>query len=71
MIEKLEDREYKIRMLPKGCRWWSGDIKEHDHDPDERIPSELGGDEMPPVMLETEDEVGVRVRDGKVEVLDA
>jgi hypothetical protein len=64
-VKWLKGGQYKIRMHPSGCRWWSGQLPKEDGE-DERVPARLYKGWSIPLMLETEDEVQVRVKDGKV-----
>jgi hypothetical protein len=64
-VKFLKDGQYKIRMHPTGCRWWQGKI-EKEEGGNERVPVRLCKPWIVPLMLETEDEVEVRVKDGKV-----
>jgi len=66
IVTELKDGHFKIRIRPRGCRWWDRDITKG-HDADERIPLELGGRNMPPVVLESEDEVEIHLSEGKIE----
>ncbi|KAL8968069.1 MAG: hypothetical protein Q9197_005071 [Variospora fuerteventurae] len=63
LVEGLRDGEYKVMLQAKGCRWWHG--KEEGEDG--RIGACACGVEHAPVMLESDDEVKVCVRDGNVE----
>jgi hypothetical protein len=64
-VKWLKDGQYKIRMHPSCCRRWSGQLPKEDGE-DERVPARLYKGWSIPLMLETEDEVEVRVKDGKV-----
>ncbi len=63
LVDGLPDGQYKIRMQAKGCRWWPG--KEGGEDG--RVPAHLCGAIIPPLMLESQDEVELRIRNGKVD----
>jgi hypothetical protein len=67
-VKWLKDGQYKIRMHLSCCRWWSGQLPKEDGEDgeDERVPARLYKGWSIPLMLETEDEVEVRVKDGKV-----
>ena len=56
LLDRLEDRKYIIRMQPKGCRWWRGEIGEQECE-NGRVPARLDGELRPPLMLESQDEV--------------
>ncbi len=64
-VNGLKDGQYKIRMEPRGCRWWHGEVAKEVGD-DGRLPAHLCGAINPPLMLESQDEVELRLRDGKV-----
>ena len=66
LVEGLEDGQYKIRMQSKGCRWWHGGIGQEAGE-DGRVPAHLCGFIVPPLMLESQDEIELRIRDGKVD----
>lgn len=61
LVDRLANGQYKIRMQPKGCRWWHGEVK-MDNEEDGRVPSHL----CPPLMLESQNEVELHIRDGKM-----
>jgi hypothetical protein len=65
-VRWLKDGQYKIRMQPTGCRWWSGELQKEEGE-DERVPARLYKGWTIPIMLETDNEVEVRVKDGKVD----
>ena len=62
LVNGLENGQYKIRMQPRGCRWWHGEVKVEEEEGDGRVPAHL----CPPLMLESQDEVELRIRDGKM-----
>lgn len=66
LVDGLVDGQYKVRMQSKGCRWWHGEIGKEKGE-DERVPAHLCEDIIPPLMLESQDEVELRIRDGKVD----
>lgn len=66
LVDGLVDGQYKIRMQSKGCRWWHGKIGKEECE-DGRVPAHLGGIIIPPLMLESQDEVELRIRDGVVD----
>ena len=66
LVDGLVDGQYKIRMQSKGCRWWHGEVGKEEGE-DGRVPAHLCGTIIPPLMLETQDEVELRIRDGKVD----
>lgn len=66
LLDGLMDGDYKIRMLSRGCRWWYGDVGKEQCE-DGRVPAHLGGIHIPPLMLESQDEVELRIRDGKID----
>lgn len=66
LVQGLGDGLYKIRMQPRGCRWWHGEAGKEVGE-DGRVPAHLGGLFVPPLMLESQDEIELRIRDGKVD----
>lgn len=73
LLDKLVDGQYKIRMQPKGCRWWPGEMVVEGKEEGEagRVPAHLCRTLVPPLMLELlqqdEVEVELRIREGKVD----
>ena len=66
LVDGLPDGQYKIRMQARGCRWWPGEVGKEEGE-DERVPAHLWGAIIPPLMLESQDEVELRIRNGKVD----
>lgn len=66
LVDGLSDGQYRIRMQPKGCRWWHGQVKQNG-DKDGKVPAHLGSPLSPPLMLETQDELEIYIKDGKVD----
>ena len=66
LVDGLVDGQYEIRMQPRGCRWWQGEVGKEISE-DGRLPAHLCGSIIPPLMLESQDEVELRIRDGKVD----
>ncbi len=66
LVDGLVDGQYKIRMQSRGCRWWHGEVGKEEGK-DGRVPAHLGGIFIPPLMLESQDEVELCIRDGKVD----
>ena len=66
LLNGLEDGQYSIRIQPRGCRWWHGDLGQSE-DEDGRVPAHLCGNIAPPLMLESQDEVKLLIRGGKVD----
>ena len=66
LVDGLVDGQYKIRMQSRGCRWWHGKVGEEEGE-DGRVSAHLGGIIIPPLILESQDEVELRIRDGKVD----
>lgn len=66
LLNGLEDGQYRIRIQPRGCRWWHGELGRSEAE-DGKIPAHLFEDMMPPLMLESQDEVELRIRGGKVD----
>ena len=65
LVDGLVDGQYKIRLQSRGCRWWHGEIGKEEGE-DGRVPAHLCRIITSPLMLESQDEVELRVRDGKV-----
>ena len=66
LVEGLLDGQYKIRMQSRGCRWWHGQIGKEEGE-DGRVPAQLCEIITCPLMLESQDEVELRIRDGKID----
>ena len=66
LVHGLVDGQYKIRMQPRGCRWWHGEIGKEKGE-DGRVPAHLCRITTCPLMLESQDEIELRIRDGKVD----
>lgn len=65
-VQGLPDGKYRIQMSPKGCRWWHGKL-EREEGEDGKVPSRLWKRVTLPLMLESQDEVEVIIKDGNVE----
>ncbi|KAI4166940.1 MAG: hypothetical protein LQ343_007612 [Gyalolechia ehrenbergii] len=66
LVDGLADGHYKLRTQARGCRWWYGEIGKENCE-DGRVPAHLGGTTIPPLMLESQDEVELRISDGKID----
>ena len=66
LVGGLQDGQYKVRMQPRGCRWWSGEIKKEEGE-EGRVPAHLCRTTGSPLMLESQDQVELCIKDGKVE----
>ena len=55
-------------MHPKGCRWWQGRLGNEDSE-DGKVPARLWKRLAIPLMLESQDEVEVTIKDGKLEAV--
>ncbi|MCJ1349379.1 hypothetical protein MMC31_007619 [Peltigera leucophlebia] len=66
LVGGLVDGQYKIRMQSKGCRWWHGEVGKEECEGG-RMPAHPCGIIISPLMLESQDEVELRIRDGKVD----
>ncbi|USP75297.1 hypothetical protein yc1106_02571 [Curvularia clavata] len=64
-IRGLPDGVYKIRMHPKGCRWWFGKLVNKEGE-DGRVPARLWKSDTVPFMLESQDELEVNIQNGKI-----
>ncbi|MCJ1242119.1 hypothetical protein MMC14_010126 [Varicellaria rhodocarpa] len=71
LVGGLLDGQYTIRMQSRGCRWWLGEVGNGEIGKEEgeegRVPAQLCGTIGSPLMLESQDEVELRIRDGKVD----
>ncbi|KAL8916514.1 MAG: hypothetical protein Q9172_006276 [Xanthocarpia lactea] len=63
LVHGLADGQYKIRMQPRGCRWWHGEVEEMEAE-DGRMPAHLCRSIVPPAILDSQDEAELRIRDG-------
>lgn len=66
LVHGLGVGQYRIRMQSRGCRWWRGEAGKEVGE-DGRVPGRLGGVLIPPLMLESKDEVELYIRGGKVD----
>lgn len=66
LVDGLVDGVYKIRMQSRGCRWWHGEVGKEESE-DGRVPAHLCRTIIPPLMLESQNEVELGIRDGKVD----
>ena len=66
LVDGLVDGQYRVRMQSRGCRWWHGEVGKEDSE-DGRVPAHLCRIITSPLMLESQDEVELRIRDGKVD----
>jgi hypothetical protein len=66
LVDGLVEGQYKIRMQPRGCRWWHGGVGKEEGE-DGRVPAHLCGIITSPLMLETQDEIELRISDEKVD----
>lgn len=66
LLDGLVDGHYKIRMQSRGCRWWHGEVEKEECE-DGRVPAHLCRIIISPLMLKSQDEVELRIRDGKVD----
>ena len=65
LVDGLMDGQYRIQMQSKGCRWWCGEVGKEEGE-DGRVSAHLCRTLIPPVMLESQDEVEIRIKDGKL-----
>jgi hypothetical protein len=65
-IKGLVDGRYKIRMHPKGCRWWRGELEKEECE-DDKVPAHLWKVWTVPIMLELQDGLDVTIKGGKVD----
>lgn len=66
LVDGLADGQYKIRMQSRGCRWWHGEVGREEGE-DGRLPAHLCEIINSPLMLESQDEVELSIKDGKVD----
>jgi hypothetical protein len=62
----LPNGKYVIKMKPQGLWWCIGDVEDFKKDREERVPRRLFGATVPPLALETEDAVELRIEHGLV-----
>ncbi|KAI4633942.1 uncharacterized protein J4E87_001109 [Alternaria ethzedia] len=65
-LRSLEDGRYIVRMRPKGCTWWCGELEKEEGEGD-RVPARLWKGFTVPIMLVSEDELDITIKDGKVD----
>jgi hypothetical protein len=65
-VKGLVGERYKIRMHPKGCRWWRGELEKEECE-DDKVPAHLWKGWTVPLMLESQDELDVTIKNGKVD----
>lgn len=61
LVDGLVDGQYKIRMQSRGCRWWHGEVGKEE-DEGGRVPSHLCEIIIPPLTLESQDEVELLIK---------
>ena len=66
LVDGLVDGQYRIRMQSKGRRWWHGEVRREEGE-DGRLPAHLREIINSPLMLESQDEVELSIKDGKVD----
>ncbi|KAI0884503.1 uncharacterized protein GGS22DRAFT_163679 [Annulohypoxylon maeteangense] len=68
LLNGILDGKYRIQMLPRGVWWCVGSYTEirNEGDGDDRVPRRLYQTKIPPLMLETEDTVEVRIENGRI-----
>lgn len=62
----LPDGAYEVNLEPRGMWWCKGSRDEFAQEGDDRVPQRLWDPMIPPVMLESESTVEVRIEDGKI-----
>ena len=65
-LRSLENGRYIVRMRPKGCTWWCGELEKEEGEGD-RVPARLWKGFTVPIMLASEDELDITIKDGKVD----
>ncbi|KAM0715602.1 hypothetical protein Q7P37_009100 [Cladosporium fusiforme] len=65
LVRKLDNGRYLISLKPKGCWWHLGEIQSGPGD-DGKVPKRFRIGNQTPVVLESDDEVKIVVRDGKI-----
>lgn len=66
LVDELVDGQYRIQMKPRGCRWWHWEAGKEEGE-DGRVPAHLRGIISPPLMLTSQNEVMLQIRDGRVD----
>ncbi|KAF6230743.1 hypothetical protein HO133_000002 [Letharia lupina] len=64
-VDGLVDGKYTVQMRPERCRWWPGEVEKEEGE-DGRVPAQFCRNLNPPLMLESQDKVELRIRDGTV-----
>lgn len=68
LLQGLADGRYKIRMRSRGCRWWwHEEVGKEEGEDEGRLRAHSCGIVVSPLMLESRDEVELRVRNGMVD----
>lgn len=66
LVDELADGQYKIQMQSRGCRWWHWEAGKEEGE-DGRVPAHLCGIIGSPLILASQDEVELRIRDGMID----
>ncbi|KAI6088199.1 hypothetical protein F4821DRAFT_234844 [Hypoxylon rubiginosum] len=66
LLNGVPDGRYRIEMEPRGVWWCVGSRAKIGDEGDDRVPRQLYNTKIPPLILETEDVVEVRIVNGKI-----
>lgn len=65
ILAKLPDGQYEVRLPSQSAWWCSGNPDEISEEDDDRVPKRHYKTKIPPLILESEDVVGLQVKGGK------
>ncbi|KAI1747782.1 hypothetical protein F4782DRAFT_519812, partial [Xylaria castorea] len=65
LLTGLPDGQYRVRMVPQGMWWCLGSSEEIADKDDDRLPLRLYRTRIPPLMMETNDFVGLKIENGR------
>ncbi|KAL8865228.1 MAG: hypothetical protein Q9174_007001 [Haloplaca sp. 1 TL-2023] len=66
VMKGLADGQYRIRLQPRGCSWWAAKIETLIGE-DGRMSKQFCGRLKPPLMIESQDELEVRLENGRID----
>jgi hypothetical protein len=64
LVQNLDNGRYVLRLIPKGCSWYSGEVESDPSDDGKVFKRYTRG--RTPVVLQSDDEVKFDMRDGKM-----
>jgi hypothetical protein len=64
LVQNLDNGRYVLRLIPKGCSWYSGEVESDPGDDGKVFKRYTRG--RTPVVLQSDDEVKFDMRDGKM-----